>query len=159
MSPVEDALSFVKPLVGDNVKMLESFRVKMVEEYRCWFDDSINTLGIGTGPVEPRIMVHELGHAIEDSSPQIKAKMLDYLGRRTKGLKAIHPSGPGWDADEMFIKDKFADKYFGKVAPAGERYTEVLSMSLQKIYEDPAAFLREDPETFHFVTALLRGET
>ena len=70
--------------------------------------------------------------------------------------------GGGYKDDELGRKDKFdrafteADAwYVGK--PYKHRATEVLSMGMQKMYNDPVEFAKLDPEYCKWVLGILDG--
>lgn len=104
-------------------------------------------------------VAHELGHYIEHQSPKWAKAMRDFLDRRTVGeaarpLQQIQP-GYGYETHEIAKPDKFRDPYTGKIYSHGS--TEVLSMGVQYLYEDPLLFARTDPDYFDVVINFLRG--
>ena len=111
-----------------------------------------NTIAIN--PMAGRsALVHELGHAVEMNNPIVKAKAVAFLEARTKGEKAIwlgKPYGP----DEVIKKDKFMEAYMGKQYGGA---TEIISIGLQKMYEDPYKFAKADPGYFDFIWKIARG--
>jgi hypothetical protein len=104
--------------------------------------------------------VHEIGHHIEYTYPYIHQKALEFLEHRTAGevpkpLAQIFPNS-GYDPSEMTTRDKFKHPYIGKRYP-NDRSTEVISMGLQYMSEDPELFAKDDPEYFNFIIGVLRG--
>jgi hypothetical protein len=133
---------------------------------------------------EVRTVVHELGHWLEDKSLRIHQAAIDFLNRRTQGetreqMKALLPAS-GYDASEVTKKDKFnpdnlgqlrwsgasekglyvGKQYFGSSKTAaidhGQYATEVVSMGLEHMWHDAAAFATGDPEYFDFIWNLIR---
>jgi len=101
-----------------------------------------------------RMVIHELGHWLEDKNPEIHRKILAFYDERTKDEKARWLGG-GFGKSEISKKDKFIDPYMGKYY-AG-KYTEILSMGLEYFYKDPYALAKKDPEYFDFIYNLVRG--
>jgi hypothetical protein len=117
-------------------------------------------------------VVHELGHWLEDMSPDVHRKTIDFLQRRTAGestvgLRAF--TGQCYARNERAWRDRFMDPYVGKeyrlpfartqgVDIYRELYaTEVVSMGLQWYIEKPAEFAEKDPDFFDFIFNLVRG--
>jgi hypothetical protein len=84
----------------------------------------------------------------------------EYLMERAQGktlvkLKTLHPKLT-YDAEEVTYQGAFPDDYTGKLyqdAPS----SEVLSMGMQKLYDDTIKFATDDPAHFKFVVNTLRG--
>ena len=119
-------------------------------------------LGIGNGP---RTAVHEFGHWIEVSFPQVRSKVVAFLRKRTRGeslvrLMDLFPDA-NYDALEKTRPDKFYSAYVGKdygsYGVASKQLTEVLSMGLELFFTDPVAFYRADPEHFRLILSIVRG--
>ena len=124
---------------------------------------------IGLSPHDsPSTVVHELSHVVDN---QFKTGP-HYVGSRSKEFLAhrIGDEAPvdmsekfgGYDKGEMGRKDKFDSAfeeryayYVGKEAAFGS--TEVISMGIQKVYDDPVGFAKKDPEYFKFVAGIMDG--
>ena len=117
------------------------------------------------------VIVHELGHWMEDCSDDIARKIRAFLVRRagTEELQSLQNLSPGrsFRASEVAVRDNFIDPYIGKYYGAsGGRQgdwsqvvaSEVLSMGLQYMYEDPLTFARKDPEMFDLIFDIVRME-
>lgn len=104
------------------------------------------------------VIVHELGHWLEDHNADVHRKVVAFYERRTKGYN-LEWMGPGYDRSEVARKDKFIDLYMGKEYVAGgDRYaTEILSMGLDHLYNKTALLARQDPEMFDFIFNVVRG--
>jgi SPP1 gp7 family putative phage head morphogenesis protein len=102
-----------------------------------------------------KTVVHEIGHWFEDLDPDLHKALVDWLDSRTKG-EALVWLGYG---REYARPDKFINAYVGKdYSRNGVRTaTEVLSMGLQYLYEDPWKFRRLDPEMFDFMIRIVLG--
>lgn len=106
----------------------------------------------------PWIVVHENGHAVETHDPYVRTKANEFLNRRTIGevarpLKEI-TGNKAYEDHEIAKPDKFTDAYVGKIYNGG--HTEVISMGLQYMYENPTKFAKNDPDYFDFIYALMR---
>ena len=111
--------------------------------------------------------IHEIAHQIEDSNPEIKKAVNDFLDYRiakagTKNVKLKDVlQGSYWD-NEVGNEDGFR-KAFGehRAYYVGKRYvqgsTEVLSMGLEELYNNPVALAKNDPEFFRFIVGIIRG--
>lgn len=123
--------------------------------------------------------VHEFGHYLEHTSPEITKLMSDFLDKRTQGEKLRHLSedmpNQGFRKDELYLDGGFIHKYVGKQYIRGgldvftgnpipgqstERMTsttEVFSMGLENLFKDPVNFLQKDPDHFAVMIAALKG--
>lgn len=114
----------------------------------------------------PAIAVHEIGHVLENLNPNIHKAAVAFLEERC-GDEPLVDMGQkfpeqGYKQFEMGRKDKF-DSVFDedKAYYVGKDYsnqnTEVVSMGLEKMFDDPAGFAAKDPEYFRFISAILDG--
>lgn len=114
------------------------------------------------------VVVHEVGHAIELTTPGVLDKAEAFRKMRiarsktaTVSLQEKFPNS-GYNKDEMGNEDDFV-KTFGEHHGhyVGKDYkgnaTEILSMGFQKLYEDPGGFANNDPEYFKFIIGIARG--
>ncbi len=109
-------------------------------------------------------VVHEWGHAMEWQDEGIGRQAQDFLKRRTEGeeAKPMSELGRGYRRDEMGRDDDFA-KTFGKAHGryVGKDYSgrasEIMSMGLEKLYQDPVGFAKVDPDYFDFVVSVAHG--
>ena len=130
----------------------------------AWADYHIQ-LDVGE---KPGVVVHEFAHAIDAGmrvgGEKTMTRSLEFLDHRLKGEQPIPLASKfKWSAkDEYGAKDEF-DKAFSEYEAyyVGRDYkgrgTEVLSMGVQKLYEDPAGFIAKDPEYAKFVMGILDG--
>lgn len=128
---------------------------------------------------EVKTYLHEFAHAIEFFNPHVHRRCQEFLLMRANGSGTTSPeslrslTGLGYRSSEKTLKDKFFNPYCGKVYGSldvmedenqhgtirryGVRATEILSMGLERIYENAAEFWRTDREYFTFVTNVLQG--
>jgi hypothetical protein len=112
-------------------------------------------------------IVHEMGHAIEDRSPEVHQSCIEFYQKRTQGEKLEKLNSivkfSNYESYEVARKDKFLDPYMGKEYVTikngdNDRYaTELLSMGLQYLYQKPMALYRDDPEYFDWLVNTIRG--
>lgn len=121
-------------------------------------------------PTSPaKTHAHEIGHAIEQQTPRMVEDAISFRTARiweaateTVKMKKQFP-GHGYGAEETGNKDSF-DRYFGKDSGAfycgkeyGFRATEIISMGVEALFDDPIKFAQKDPEYFKFIVGILRG--
>lgn len=120
-----------------------------------------------------RTTIHEFSHLLEhasrnmhtDNVNHVHKQASDFLEMRTKGekakkLNAIKTGDRSLDARrfndaEMVKPDKFSDPYTGKIYEHGA--TEIISMGIEQMWENPGKFSKTDPEYFDFIYATLEG--
>jgi hypothetical protein len=123
--------------------------------------------------------VHEAAHWLEEYNDSIHSQAVAFLRYRNKGetylrmsaarnrAKKLRDQGVlktssglwsgGFKAHEIAAVDRWRDPYAGKKYGAEYYATEVLSMGLQWMYDNPVAFAEEDPEHFNFTLAMIAG--
>lgn len=103
--------------------------------------------------------IHEYMHHLEDENPEMLTNSMAFLKYRTQNEKAQRLSSltgnTKFRRDEVAKKDGFFDPYCGKIY---DDATEIMSMGVQRLFEEPNRFAQEDREYFDFVLANLRGE-
>ena len=113
-----------------------------------------------------RTTVHEYGHVLEHTLPGVheaaKAYLEHCVGTESlEGLKAKFP-GSKFDSTEKGRKDGWED-YFGEQHAyyTGKHYahgsTEIVSMGLEALYNDPIGFAAKLPEFFRLIVGCLQG--
>lgn len=103
---------------------------------------------------EERTIVHELGHWLEETNPDILRQALAFYDRRTVGYNEEW-LGPGYPATETSKKDKFLHEYMGKTY--GRDATEIVSMGIEWMHLRPAELAARDPDMFDFIFRLARA--
>jgi hypothetical protein len=103
------------------------------------------------------VVIHEFGHILDNQQGKALAQM-----SKTFGIESIKASkqkiawlGGGHEPDEFGAKDKLVDGYAGKWYEYDS--SEVLSMGLQSMYEDPIGFYRDCPDHFKYTMAAIHG--
>lgn len=126
----------------------------------------------------PGTFVHEMTHHLDHMNPAMLKRSLEYQaarlaasGKPSVKLKDVVP-GANYQDHEIGNDDDFAKiwanrqgfdekrktafaHYTGK--SYGDAATEMTTMAVQALFEDPVGLLRSDPETFKFAVGLLRG--
>ncbi len=112
------------------------------------------------------VHVHELAHSIETDVPGVQKACREFLEHRRNGqpLRKLSDAIPGHTDPNLAFDDDFGRAFTPEEAwYVGKQYdfgaTEVLSMGLQRLVEDPAGFIKKDPEYAKFVLGLLTGKT
>ena len=130
---------------------------------RSYFDPNENAVFMGryNKKVQPRVgsVVHELGHWLDHNHPEIRDEVSDFFNKRTKGEPTQLISDlveRGGYTGEITKKDKFLHPYIGKVYKGSPKTTEVLSMGLQLMHDNPAYLAKKDPEMFDFIYKVVR---
>jgi SPP1 gp7 family putative phage head morphogenesis protein len=133
---------------------------------RAFFRDSDEGIRIDKNDYS-WIIVHELGHWVEARSPGFHDAIQKHYDDRTKGetvrkLKDV-TGNQAYDDREVTREDKWISVYSGKDYHAmypGQTIanSELTSMTLQQLYEDPYKMVTKDPETFDLLWRLLRSK-
>ena len=124
----------------------------------------------------PSVVAHELAHAIEFSNPDVLRKSAAFLYDRGEGMpaKSLSKLEPGvkYKSVEKALEDKWKERggraYIGKVYVRGYHSemkredfvanvqgSEILSMGIQRLLEDPVRFRQQDPDYFNFIKSQL----
>jgi hypothetical protein len=103
-------------------------------------------------------VMHEIAHTYEFQSARILKMSNEFLDYRAGGEQPKW-LGSGYRPNELTRADKFMHPYMGKTygLPGKQRATELISMGIEEIYRDAAAFARSDPDYFNFMYKILRG--
>lgn len=103
-----------------------------------------------------KTLVHEMGHVLEHTRGAAgRAERLAFVAKRTAGKGLATTMG-----GESVAKGDFLDIYAGKIYfmdsdqnPA----SEIISMGVQWLYDNPERLIEKDPEYFDFIVSYLRG--
>jgi hypothetical protein len=153
---------FIRTVLHKDVAPATSAKVE-IRAGRAYYDPSTQTAVVRAGDVKTTI--HELAHHIECSDPEILAECRAFLRSRAKpGEKprslAVLTGNGFYRPSEIAIEDDWVAKggsvYMGKVYPDAAGATEILTMGLERLYEDPVGFARQDPDYFQFILKTLR---
>jgi hypothetical protein len=144
-----------------------STRIGEAVDARAHFWDSKDHMQVKFDEKE-KIIAHEYGHAIEARTRTGTSNALDrgleFLKYRVgnEPLTDLHAKFGRGDPGEMGRKDQFTTVFPEYSAYyAGKDYgrdgTEILSMGIEKLYDDPIGFAEQDPEYFKYVLGILDG--
>lgn len=158
----EEAGRFLASVVHKDVAPAATCKVHLLAG-RAHYDPALAIAYARAGDVSTTI--HEIGHHLEITNPRIAAECRAYLMSRAKPGEtprrlSLITGNYGFRPNEIAIEDEWAARggsvYSGKVYPESMRATEVLSMGLQRMFDSPVAFAREDPDYFKFLLRVLR---
>jgi hypothetical protein len=127
-------------------------------EKRASYNLETNTIDIGNQAGVDESVAHEMGHFIEYNNPIIKKECQEFYNNVTQGgekrsLKKDLPDDD-YDDDEFYIKTNIPLPFYAtKCMNEG---TELFSVGMQKLYENPIEFSRDYPEFFNFIVSTLR---
>ena len=62
--------------------------VASTRKNRAFYSPDSRSINIGKGD-DAGVIIHEMGHWLEDASPEVNAKALAFLDERTKGERAV----------------------------------------------------------------------
>jgi len=103
---------------------------------------------------------HEMGHAVEHSNKKAQQAIQRFHAERTRGEESISlrkaTGDKNYDPTEYCKQDKYPHPYCGK--EYGDGSTELLSMGMQFLEEDPIKFAKADPEYFNLIVKILKGD-
>jgi len=135
-------------------------------------DRSFNRMGqvnMGPGSHNSSVAttVHELGHTLEYETPAIARSRREFYDERTRGeqerkLRDV-TKNRGYEDHEMTRADDFTHAYMGKdygahlKGTSEDRHSEMVSMGLQMLHENPIKLARQDPEYFDWIYSVTRG--
>lgn len=122
--------------------------------------------------------VHEIMHHLERFHPELISRAKTFLKSRRRiqngqpetwqRLKHLEPRS-NYEYDEITIEDSWKEKggssYTGKIYDRQSRAgnidnveaTEIFTMGIERIYEDPFNFAQQDPEFFNFILGALQN--
>jgi len=112
--------------------------------------------------------IHETGHAFDANSKEFSDKVEAHYKKRTKGepLEKLSDltGNPNYKDTEVARRDQWITAYEGKDYTAmgirnksGNYASEVTSMTVQQLYENPARLALQDEDTFDFFWNLFVG--
>ncbi len=170
-SKMKEASQFLRNTTAKQGGVEEiKFRVHRLPKGGRAFHRSGSQVGSGVYVGEDtatKVYVHEIGHRLEDTLPNAQAnaqlfrKMrIDRAGTPDIKMKDLCP-GCGYRDDEVGNEDDWRAVFGNSAAYVGKSYewgsTEVISMGVEALYDNPIGFARRDPEYFKFIVGTLRG--
>jgi hypothetical protein len=169
--PWMDGLSFIS-MINQDMKPVKvmAYDPSMIGHGRSYYNDDAGTMFINTEDYRGgQTIVHEYGHHLENGNNALMEATEDFVIQRSVKkhsgtsvspvpLRRLRGQGAGKQADhtEYAYKDKFINPYVGKYY-GHLNGTEVASVGLEHMYYEPQNFLRQDPDHFAFILALMRG--
>lgn len=157
---------FVAPELVNNTKV----SIHATREYRSFHRGGEVHLWSGA---DGSTAAHEIMHAVEQQNPEVLKSAAEFLLKRADGENpmqlALLTGNPGYRASEVAYKDKWVERYgsvyAGKVyswhsVPTSAeqiRATEVMTVGIERLLEDPLEFYRSDRDWFDFLVKTLRG--
>jgi hypothetical protein len=124
---------------------------------RSFYDEQEKAIYLRPNPTMATVW-HELGHWLEHTVPgALEASHEFYRYRtsesKTKPISALTPDKPGHNPWEKAKAGRFIEPYVGKTYRVGS--TEITSMGLEYLVEDPARLYFKDREHFYFTLGML----
>lgn len=164
---LDDAGKFVNESVKKrpHASREPTFEVRQLDKGKRAF--SREGVGVSLAPGdEIGTFVHEIGHQIEDQLGPTQRRANDFIEMRIKKagtpdekLIEVFPYS-NYDDHEVGNLDGFREAFGNNGYYVGKRYargsTEVISMGLEEMYNNPTAFASADPEYFKFLLAIMR---
>ncbi len=110
-----------------------------------------------------RTHAHEAAHAVESLNPDVIRQALAFRAKRTAGESPQKLSkltgNAGYRFDEVAMEDEWVKRgghhYAGKVYP-GERYSEIITMGVERLLFETAEFAADDPDYFLAMVTILQ---
>jgi len=164
---IDSSIGFLDNMVskGDLKGSNLDYLVKIKEEgYRANYQNDYNLVSMSPSDNET-VYIHEMGHGLEHNLPGAHEAVSEFLKYRMNGekptkLKDQFPNSHFEDG-EFGTKDNFDRSFSGHSAYYVGKYysdnSEIISMGLQQLYEDPIKFARKDPEYMTFILGILDG--
>lgn len=161
---VDNLLEWIKKVSGDSNLDANPSVIRMKKHYRSYYDSYSNTIAL-YDYAERKAFIHEFGHAIESSNTRVADKIVKFLSKRIGPTETPIKNSIG----ELCYKDNFKELYCGRAynyksyrTTAGNLEmmhgsTEILSMGLQMLHDNPTKFAQTDPEYFKLVYECIKG--
>lgn len=157
----EEAKAFIERVTASELKPADAFVTFKIDKMPAGVGAFYTEVGKAvTAPTNAPVqhLVHELGHFLEYRSKSA-TKLFEWLEQRRAGEK-WRKAKIGSKTYEVF-RDKWSERggsdYTSRFYASGSKQafggvriqaTEVLSMGIERLYQDPLEFLRRDPDHF-----------
>jgi hypothetical protein len=131
---------------------------------RGWYDPAAR---IGYTPANAGRVAHEIAHAIEFDHPAVYQACVKFRRKRAKGekLKSLRmlTGNPQYAENEMTSEDEWQKRggshYMGRdYTQDGYDTTEILTMGIERMFNDPVGFAQQDAEYFDFILQLIQNQ-
>ena len=167
---LQKGAAFVNQVVSSTLTNAENLTTRIVNNTAGRASSDGNSIFIRVDETASQ-MAHELGHILEQhlttagnafsrNSPELLGEVaIRYRESRTIGEsweKLSEVTGDPYADYEVTKKDKFYDEYTGRRGN-GLHASEIITMGLQHMYDDPIGFATNDPDHLEFMLTLLRG--
>ena len=130
---------------------------------RQYFSIAENKLYL-TSKTDRATAIHEAMHWLEENNKDVGLKSIKFLEYRTRNdnvekLKDLTGIKQYKD-NEVAKKDKFFSPYCGKIYKNEGKYyaSEILSMGMQELINNPLEFYKNDPEYVNFILGVIRNK-
>lgn len=120
-----------------------------------------------------RVIAHEIGHLIETRNPQVLQEAQKFLETRARESEAngktltklsTLQNNSNYEPHEVAWSDEFKNPYAGKFYGTGGiggikklTSTEIISMGIEAMVDNPRQFALEEPAYFKFMLKVLQG--
>lgn len=158
-SKVNEATAILSKLIHKDIT--PQVAVVTSRKKRAFYTDGNRSIHINAN-TSLSTVVHEIVHDLEFAYPDISAKTKAFLrsradGQPPKSLRRLTGS-KGYGTEEVTYEDSWVKNggshYMGKLYP--DNATELLTMGVERMINDPKSFAENDPEYFRFVLSILR---
>lgn len=171
LNNVKDGTEFVQKMIGNrHGDVIEIAALQLADTHSQRPHQAViggkSAICIGKS-TSPAVVAHEIGHAI-DRNYRVLELTQGFLVSRAGGesplpMRKLFPNH-GYENGEYGRKDDWLKTFDGDKSKAyytGKHYrdaTEILSMGLELLYDDPVGFAKRDPEYFNLVVGIMHGD-
>lgn len=160
---LEQALDWLNDVVDGDIHNNDNTVIPKAKRGRANYDPQKKTINIDQNDTVSTL-IHEIGHGIEINNPHILARAVEFRDKRkssnTPKKMSQLTGNRGYRSDEIAYDDKWKRSYMGKIYRDrnGVDYaTEIITMGLEELYNNPDDFAQSDPEYFDFIVGIIRG--
>lgn len=165
---IKAATDFLSKLVHKDYSSKLGITIHSKQGFRAYYSIQGRKAHVPLGNVSTTI--HELAHHLETVFPEILASSRAFLKSRLKPQERILQlrvltKNPNYRSNELAFEDEWVTRggsvYMGKVYDVGKNIdkvyaTELLTMGLERLFSNPVAFARQDPQYFDFLVKTLQ---
>lgn len=119
-----------------------------------YYDSVYNIIKFGSK--DPSVFIHEYMHYLQSNNGRLYKTAEEFFLARTKDEEV------GGTSSWKYKKDNFIDKYAGTIYDkgigGGNIYgSEIFSVGLEAMYDNPDLFYQKDPEHFYLTLSMMLG--
>jgi SPP1 gp7 family putative phage head morphogenesis protein len=133
--------------------LMSDMPLTSTRQKRSFYQPSDGSLNMTAGLTRTATYIHEIGHLVEGRAPSLISESLAFRERRTANEPLVRIAdllpNHGYKLNERTKADQFIHPYIGK--DYGTTASEVMSMGLEFMYENPIDFAVRDPDMFAFI--------